>query len=388
MEELSNHNSGKRSFFGLGKKKKNQDKAKPIPDSPPTTEEAASPELEPMSDFDDTPNTTIPISAKAPQLPQLTAFSPIATTAPNVFSSFPSPPTQSPIQSVGSSSSPPLIPRPGTSEFASPRLSTSSSQIFERNVQEQLSSTSLPPPTSSAIPAHIQTENRIPAVLEASSIAITDEKCGVDEVEIVMHSMHQPAVSSVPHRGTSSSPVYGGHVPGAYYGSDNAIDESSAGNSGDELSSHGVGIGAAAAADKRRLSFISFADMVQAEQAKHEGVIMASSGSLRNLSPGGSPNVIPADRDVALSTINETLRRSPSPIRLGSSPPRGGGGSNGNVQRTLSGKSMGPAGAGSPPRTSMGDSLGMERGELTIETMRQALRKTGSGDLSGCQKQS
>lgn len=373
MEEPSNHGSGKRSFFGLGKKKKNQDKAKPNPDSPPTTE-AASPELEPMSDIDDTPNTTIPISAKAPQLPQLTAFSPIATTAPNVFSSFPSPPTTSPIQSVGSSSSPPPVPRPGTSEFASPRLSTSSSQIFERNVQEQLSSTNLPPPTSSAIPAHIQTENRIPAVLEASSIAITDEKCGVDEVEIVMHSMHQPAVS-VPHRGTSSSPVYGGHVPG--YGSDNAIDESS-GNSGDELSSHGTGIGAAAAADKRRLSFISFADVVQAEQAEHEGV-MASSGSLRNLSPGGSPNVVPADRDVALSTINETLRRSPSPIRLGSSPPRGSG----NVQRTLSGKSMGTAGAGSPPRTSMGDSLGMERGELTIETMRQALRKTGSGDLSG-----
>lgn len=188
-----------------------------------------------------------------------------------------------------------------------------------------------------------------------------------------MHSMHQPALSVVAQHGTSSSsPVYESHMH--TYGSDNVIDES-AGNSGDELSSNGTGIGAAAAVDKRRLSFISFADVVQAEQAEHEGV-MVSSGSINLSPPGGSPNVIPADRD-ALSTINETMRRSPSPIRLGSSPPRH---ISGNVQRSLSGRS---AGAGSPPRTSIGDSLGMERGELTIETMRQALRKTGSGDLSG-----
>lgn len=189
-----------------------------------------------------------------------------------------------------------------------------------------------------------------------------------------MHSMHQPAVSVVsPHGTSASSPLYDNHFHS--HGSDHAVDES-AGNSGDDLSSHGAGIGAAAAADKRRLSFISFADVVQAEQAEHEGGV-ASSSSVNLSPPGGSPNVIPADRDSALSTINETLRRSPSPIRLGSSPPRHVGG---NVQRSLSGISTG---TGSPPRTSIGDSLGMERGELTIETMRQALRKTGSGDLSG-----
>lgn len=191
-----------------------------------------------------------------------------------------------------------------------------------------------------------------------------------------MHSMHQPAVSVVsPHGTSASSPLFDSHFYS--HGSDHAIDDS-AGNSGDDLSSHGAGIGAAAAADKRRLSFISFADVVQAEQAEHEGV-MASSSSINLSPPGGSPNVIPADRDSALSTINETLRRSPSPIRLGSSPPRHIGG-NANAARTLSGRSTG---AGSPPRSSIGDSLGMERGELTIETMRQALRKTGSGDLSG-----
>lgn len=109
---------------------------------------------------------------------------------------------------------------------------------------------------------------------------------------------------------------------------------------------------------------------MQAEQAEHDS-------SINHSPPGGSPNLVPVDRDPGLSTINETLRRSPGPIRLGSSPPHYGVE---NVQRSLSGKSVG---AVSPPKMTIGDSLGMGSGELTIETMRQALRKTGSGDLSG-----
>lgn len=62
-----------------------------------------------------------------------------------------------------------------------------------------------------------------------------------------------------------------------------------------------------------------------------------------------------------LSGITETLdrRRSPSPMR------RGPG-----------------AGPGSPPRTSAGflPERGVEEGVM-VETMGQALRKTGSGDL-------
>lgn len=71
---------------------------------------------------------------------------------------------------------------------SSPGLhSPASSQIFERNVQE--------PEPSPAIPAHIKTEDHIPAALDASSLAITDNHLNPDEVEIVMHAAHQPAAA-------------------------------------------------------------------------------------------------------------------------------------------------------------------------------------------------
>lgn len=353
--ETESSSYSKRSFFGLGKKKKKTiDKSKSSPSSPP--KEVISPKLEPEPESEEEELepltlTTIPISATAPQLPLFASMSPITTSPTNAFAKYTSP--ASPIHSFSSGSSPAHAYCADTSGVATPRLSTSSSQIFERNVQEQLSGTNPPPPTSHTTPAHIQTENHIPAVLEASSIAITDSKCGVDEVEIVMHSMHQPAVSVVvPH---TSSPLYEAHSHS--HSSGHTLDEST-GNSGDDPSSHST-----TAADKRRLSFISFADVVQAELAEHDSSI--------NLT---TPDVVPTDCEPGLSTINETVRRSPSPIRLGSSPPRHCAGS---VQGSLSGR---PAGVVPP---SLGDSLGMERGELTIETMRQALRKTGSGDLSG-----
>lgn len=176
-----------------------------------------------------------------------------------------------------------------------------------------------------------------------------------------MHSMHQPAVSvAAPHGTSTSSPLYDTHSQS--HSSDYTLDESIS-NPGDDPSSYST-------ADKRRLSFISFADVVQAELAELDS-------SANFLLANDSPNLMPTDRDSGLSTINETLRRSPSPIRLGSSPPRFGAG---NVQRSLSGRS---AEAVSPPKMTIGDSLGKGGGELTIETMRQALRKTGSGDLSG-----
>jgi hypothetical protein len=212
--------------------------------------------------------------------------------------------------------------------------------IFERNVQEHPNNPHLPVPTSPAIPAHIQTENHIPPVLEASSLAITDRNCGVDEVEIVMHSAHQPA-AALP-AGTQAHYSSLDHMTG-----------------GEDYSSEEP-------ADRRRLSFISFADVVQAEQAEQFSDVLTqhSSNSSRS-SPVQSavdPNVV--------STITERLRRSPSPIRLGTSPPGG------------SGYVM--ASPGSPGRSADNLAVGGEqqqRGELTIETMRQALRKTASGDL-------
>lgn len=386
-EDAESGSTSWKKRFGLGKK----DKTKSDSSSPP--QESTSPALHPTDAVEApaaTAKATTPSTNDPPQLPILTDIPPITTSPPSATvrnaSSQLQPPT-SPVRSIGSNSSPPLLPRPNTAGHSSathPRLSTSNSQIFERNVQEQANS-SLPPPKSPAIPAHIQTENHIPAVLEASSIAITDEKCGVDEVEIVMHSMHQPAVSVVapPHSTASSSPTYDTHQHRRQSPSpagDNAVDElASAGHSGDGCSPYGsISSGAAAAADKRRLSFISFADVVQAEYAEHMEMPNSSLSSVNNPSPlGGSPQLSPADRETGISTINETLgHRSPSPIRLGSSP--SGNSASGSVQRTLSAKSS----ASSPSRSNTSD-LGMDRGELTIETMRQALRKTGSGDLSG-----
>ncbi|KAF8537256.1 hypothetical protein BDD12DRAFT_632369, partial [Trichophaea hybrida] len=223
-----------------------------------------------------------------------------------------------------------------------PRLSTSSSQIFERNVQEHPANPNLPT-TSSAIPAHIQTENHIPPVL-SSFLAITDRDCDPDEVEIVMHSAHQPAGSVV-------APNVSNYPPHGYSSLDHSEDAN--GCSGDDLPSHGGEIGIASATDKQRLSFISFADVVQAEQSQQFGDTASSSR--------GSP-VQSAFDPVAIST----RKRSPSPMRLGTSPPQ---------FRYISGEKS----PGSPGRSA--DNLGVERGELTIETMRQALRKTGSGDL-------
>jgi hypothetical protein len=216
--------------------------------------------------------------------------------------------------------------------------------IFERNVQEHPNNPHLPVPTSPAIPAHIQTENYIPPVLEASSLAITDRNCGVDEVEIVMHSAHQPAAAAV-SAGAQANYSSLDHMSG-----------------GEDYSSGGE-----EPADRRRLSFISFADVVQAEQAEQFSDVLTQHSSNSSRS---SPVQSAVDPN-AVSTITERLRRSPSPIKLGNSPPGGSG----------YGERKSP---GSPGRSADNLAVGGEqqqRGELTIETMRQALRKTASGDL-------
>jgi len=213
----------------------------------------------------------------------------------------------------------------------------------------------LAPPASAAIPAHIQTENHIPAVLEASSLALTNRDCDVDDVEIVMHSAHQPAVSVVaPHASVPTSPLLD-----SAQSRDGAVDE--AANGSDDVSFYG----GAAANDKRRLSFVSFADIVQAEQeAMSENALHTHSTS----SPSrGSPIQSATADPVNISSVTEArYRRSPSPIRLGTSPP----------QPIFFSGERSPR---SPTRA--GDTLGVERGELTIETLGHALRKTGSGDM-------
>lgn len=230
---------------------------------------------------------------------------------------------------------------------ASPRLhSPASSQIFERNVQE---STILPSELSPAIPNHIQTEDLIPPVLEASSLAITDDHLSPDAVEIVTHAAHQPAAAT----------VVGGS--GSDYGAINSQEHSFSFHESEEQMAD---LPPLDSTEIRRLSFISFADVVQGEHVD----LGRDSGHL-------------------ISTPFGT-NRSPSPVRspasshgLGTTPPLSGAASMHGMDFS---NTSAPRAPGSPTSHYHGHVV---QGDLTVETMRQALRKTGSGDLSGTRSQ-
>lgn len=239
---------------------------------------------------------------------------------------------------------------------SSPRVSSpASSQIFERNVQEDGIYASASP----AIPAHITTENHIPPVLDSASAAITDDHLDPDNVEIVMHSAHQPAALAVTGAGTSEAS-----------GLPSQDDFVTVPDNDDAASNYG----ALDSTDVRRLSFISFADVVHAEHVQAEQADHGIGKDSIQL-PGAS--TLPSLR---------ALNRSPSPIRSPTSSHGLGGSPSASGSLSTKGNEVpsGPSfrGPGSPysghsPPT----------GELTIETMRQALRKTGSGDLSGGRSQ-
>lgn len=229
---------------------------------------------------------------------------------------------------------------------SSPRIvSPAGSQIFERDVQES----AVLVPNSPAIPSHIQTEDRIPPVLDASSEAITNNEIDPDTVEIVMHSSHQPAAVTV--TGVGSADATGGMW----------ADDLVAHPDKDDAASN---YGALDSTDVRRLSFISFSDIVQSEHAEH-------AGSRDSIYVAG------------LSSLSSGPNRSPSPIRspvssqgFGTSPPT-------SKSASIKGFDMSPRGKplGSPTHGPLNG------GELTIETMKQAIRRTGSGDLSGVRSQ-
>lgn len=247
---------------------------------------------------------------------------------------------------------------PGGTSQLPPRLHSPASQIFERSVQEDI----LPQQASPSIPAHIRTENYIPPVLEASSAAITDEQLDPDSVEIITHSMHQSAAAGVTGSSTAEhSLTSSGFVDHAGFHSIEA-DEGS--------STHA----ALESTDVRRLSFISFADVVNAEHAETGESVY----SREPFQVGGA-----ATHSIATGYQN----RSPSPLRspasshgLGTSPPT-------SIATSFKGLEMSPnhgtRGAGSPLPLAQSPVSSSFGGELNIETMRQALRRTGSGDLGG-----
>lgn len=238
---------------------------------------------------------------------------------------------------------------------SSPGLhSPSASSIFERNVQE--------PEPSVDVPAHIKTEDHIPPALDASSLAITDDHLNPDEVEIVMSSAHQPASSAV--AGGLSDSVY----------SPPLVHEDSAASSHADVTEAAPDYGSLDMTDPRRLSFISFADVVQAEHVEHDRQELLGSGEA-----------------LQFMSLSSTANRSQSPVRspvsshgLSASPPTSGTTS---PKTADFGRTRSPGSPTFPTvHGTQSPSLGGEL-PLQIETLRQTLRKTHSGDLSGARSQ-
>lgn len=247
-----------------------------------------------------------------------------------------------------------------TVHSSSPRMhSPASSQIFERSVQEDIG----PPQASPSIPSHIMTENHIPPILEASSAAITDNQLDPDTVEIVTHSVHQPASLTVTGTGTADQSMASSWHEDAT--NQPPLDHEDSGSTYGSLDS----------SDVRRLSFISFADVVHAE----------------HLESGEQPSNRDSLYMAGLSTNPASLaahNRSPSPVRspdsshgLGTSPPT-------SVSPSFKGLETSPTRGGRGPGSPLTPSHSPPvSAELNVETMRQALRRSGSGDLSGSRSQ-
>lgn len=340
VDDKKDGKAKKRSLFGFGKKKQT---------SPPKSEDKLSTDdSKPEEQKQPQPQTQPEISSRA-----------TSTTT--------SPPTLSRDSSKLSSGQAPAYTMPSEQAFGlpaspsrgftdSPRLSSpATSQIFERDVQD---STVLKP-SSPAIPTHIQTENYIPSVLDDASEAITNDKLDPDNVEIVTHSSHQPAAVTVTGAPNGLSSY---DQTSSEWAAELASFADREGISTDNASNYG----SLDFSDVRRLSFISFADVVQAE---HAPAGIASSRDSIHLA--GLTSLPPA-----------AVNRSPSPIRSPvssqgpeTSPPT-------SNPASLKGLELSPLRRplGSP--TSNANLKLCAGSDLNIETMSQALRRTGSADLS------
>lgn len=333
VDESDAKKQKKRSLFGFGKKKTDDgNQALKSPSKPDSS-------------------TTPTINTSAPSGPptRKTAASPINIDATNKML----PPSS-----------------PGRNLSSSPRLSSpAGSQIFERDVQESLI------PNSPAIPSHIQTENYIPPVLDASSEAITNDDLDPDSVEIITTSSHLPAASALQH--PYDQPPMSASLLGGASWTDDLANSFSERDFGLGVTDSNSNYGSLDNTDVRRLSFISFADVVQAEQGPPPAGNHRDSMHLAGLTSLPSPS-FPGG---GLSTLSSLRNRSPSPIRSpvsssagGASPPTSKSGSVKGLELSPTRKPL-----GSP--TSAHHIIPSLGGELNVETMTQALRRTGSGDL-------
>jgi hypothetical protein len=273
----------------------------------------------------------------------------------------PSPPMSPPERRASPRGSPRMLPvgAPSPSRrirSTSPGLhSPASSLIFERNVQE--------PEPSADVPAHIKTEDHIPPALDATSLAITDTHLNPDDVEIVTHSAHQPASLAV--AGGMSESIHSPPLP---------HDESAASSHADV--NEATGYGSLDTNDPRRLSFISFADVVQAEHVEHDRQEVLGATT--------------SGEALQFMSLSSTANRSPSPMRsAASSPPTTSGAASPKTTADSLARTRSPASPTSSHPMVLGTqnpALGEEL-PVQIETMRQALRKTRSGELGGAKSQ-
>ncbi|SMQ45336.1 unnamed protein product [Zymoseptoria tritici ST99CH_3D7] len=316
-------------------------------------------------------------------VPQIEAASPLAQPNPSSkqhqqqpelrpnVRSMPGSPSRLPHSAIGVS--------PSRLRSSSPRHSPGTSEIFERNVQEPVAISNLQGDFDQThIPAHVITEDSIPPALEASVQAITSESLNPDDVEIVTSSSHQPAAigidSSISHNDFAQL-----HAPPLHHHKSEESESTSLHASGflpgldDDTASN---YGQLDPNDVRRLSFISFQDVVKSEH-HHIASPLGDIGSRESLPIGG---VLPP---ASLSDRAASPLQSPrSPTSINSQSVSGGG-----ITTPPPGVNVtNPLGASaeqSPVRSVAVGSPGSQHGDLHIESMRQALRKTASGDLSG-----
>lgn len=340
-------NTGKRRFFGLGKKREDNQPQNSV----------ASPSTGSMLPPNSTTRSTSPGKAPAELKPHPQPI-PIS-------------PSRHPYQN-------PLAASPSRLRSGSPRMhSPASSEIFERNVQEPVQISTLQGELSPAhIPSHVITEDHIPPALEASVEAITSEDLNADEVEIVMSASHQPAASAI-ESSTSHADLTQLNTPftplqharsedSEHAGSTRHGSLAPAGTEDDGASNYGQ----LDPNDVRRLSFISFADVVQSEHQQPPSSALGEPGERSSLHIASLPSSFKQDRAAS------PLRSPRSPGSTASHSMSGG------VTTPPPGMTVNPVNTEQSPGRAVASPLA-QHGDLTVETMRQAVRHTASGDLGG-----
>ncbi|KAK3112536.1 hypothetical protein LTR53_011093 [Teratosphaeriaceae sp. CCFEE 6253] len=257
---------------------------------------------------------------------------------------------------------------PSQLRSSSPRLhSPASSEIFERNVQEPVPMSTLQSEDTPAhVPTHVMTEDHIPPALGATADAIASHSLNADEVEIITSSSHQPAAEKL-EASASHADLTQLHAPPHRHSESGSLDvhQFPSGLDDDGASNYGQ----LDPNDARRLSFISFADVVQSEhqQQQQHHPTLGDHGSRDSLHIGGHQSSLPS--------IHE---RAASPARL----PRSPGSMSGGVTTPPPGVTVDFAQDQSPARSNAGaPSPPIQHGDLTIQTIRQAV--TASGDVGG-----